>query len=177
MEFAVLGLLVISNRTIYEMNAAFKQSISLIYSASYGALQSAIKRLVSRGLADFTETVESGRNKKSYHITPKGQDAFFEWIKSPVNKSRLEVEALSRLHFLGLISDKSERLCIIDGISLAIEEALAGLKALKSDFDEVEVNAKHADIFRFQIATLEYGIASHESARDWFAQLREQIEG
>ena len=39
MENVILGLLIIQSLTLYELNRAFKQGISMFYSASYGSLQ------------------------------------------------------------------------------------------------------------------------------------------
>ncbi len=48
MENVVLGLLIIQSLTLYDLNRAFKQGISLFYSASFGSLQIAVKNCLTR---------------------------------------------------------------------------------------------------------------------------------
>ncbi len=38
-----------------------------------------------------------------------------------------------------------------------------------------EVPAEFAEVFRFQRATLDYGLRSHEHARDWFEALSTRL--
>ena len=77
MHFVVLGLLLVQPATIYSLNKQFEASISLFYSASLGALRSALLKLEQAEEVSFTETIENGRHKKIYSITEKGEAAFF----------------------------------------------------------------------------------------------------
>ena len=70
MEFIILGILLFKDMTIYEINTSFKKGLFLIYSASYGSLQNAVKKLLKKEFITFRETVENGRNKKIYSIAP-----------------------------------------------------------------------------------------------------------
>ena len=77
MEYIILGLLLFKEMTIYEMNSSFKKGLSLIYSASYGSLQNATKKLIKTEWIHFTQTIENGRNKKIYSISDQGKAAFY----------------------------------------------------------------------------------------------------
>src|SRR5512139_1502134 len=106
MEHVVLGLLMIQSLTIYGLNRAFKQGISLFYSASYGSLQTAVKNLLGKGWIVFEERVDHGRNKKVYSITEQGRRAFYEWMLEEIPANKLEVTALSKVFFLGLMTSE-----------------------------------------------------------------------
>jgi len=80
MDFIVLGILLYKPLTIYEINSFFENGLFLIYAASYGSLQNAIKKLLKNDWIEFEEVVENGRNKKIYSLKKKGTQAFFTWM-------------------------------------------------------------------------------------------------
>ena len=171
MENVVLGLLIIQSLTLYELNQAFKQGISMFYSASYGSLQIAVKNLLNKGMIVFEEKVEKGRNKKVYSITEQAGMPFISgcWMKSRSNK--LEVTALSKVYFLGLIQDVEQKkqilLEILDKIQLVQEE----LSKMNEEISRIEIPDSYRDILKYQLKTLDYGLKAHSFAREWFLAL------
>lgn len=176
MEFVILGLLMIRSQTVYELNQSFKTGVSLFYSASYGSLQTALKKLLEKGWVSFSEEVENGRHKKVYAVQPAGKEAFAAWMKSETPDSKLEVTALSKMYFLGLVTDAGERRDILREITDKTEQALAGLEALNRELGQMEVPEAYRGLFRYQLKTLEYGIGAHRFARDWFAKELKELE-
>lgn len=176
MEYVVLGLLMIQSMTLYELNQAFKHGISLFYSASYGSLQAAVKSLLGKGLIVFEEKVESGRNKKIYSITEAGKRAFSAWMREEVPASKLEVAALSRVFFLGLVPDAEERKQIVAGIVRKIEAAQAELEQMDAEIRRAEIPERYQGILKFQLKTLDYGIQAHAFGRQWFQGLLDELE-
>ncbi|MEK3883358.1 PadR family transcriptional regulator [Paenibacillus sp. PL2-23] len=176
MEFVILGLLQIRSQTVYELNQSFKRGISLFYSASYGSLQAALKKLLEKGWVEFAEEVENGRHKKVYAVLPAGREAFLNWMCSETPASKLEVTALSKLFFLGLIESTVEKRAILQEVKDKLDEALAELEALNQELQGVTVPKEHSVLFRYQLKTLDYGIGAHRFARDWFAREWSQLE-
>ncbi len=86
----------------------------------------------------------------------------------------LETAALSRLFLLGLVEDPAERRAVIDGIIAEIERELAGLEefAVALDAQAATIPDVYRDVFRFQRATLDYGVVAHRASLDWFATTR-----
>lgn len=175
MEYVVLGLLLIHNLTLYEINQAFKQGISMFYSASYGSLQIAIKNLLAKELVVFEEKVDRGRNKKVYTITQRGKEAFFTWMlaETPVNK--LEVTALSKVYFLGLIQDTEQRKAILRDIILKIELVEAYMHNIEDEIERAEIPADYRPILKFHWKTLDYGQMAHAAAKQWFINLLNEL--
>lgn len=171
MEYAVLGLLLIKAMTIYELNSAFRKSMSLFYSASYGSLQSAVKKLEKKGYVAYVESVENGRNKKTFSITEVGARAFFDWMQDDIPKSKLEVTALSKLHFLGLVADLDARKKIVARIMTALEEMITELEGYEKEIKGYQIPESYQTIFFYQAKTLEYGIMAHKAALEWFKKL------
>ncbi|GGN91726.1 PadR family transcriptional regulator [Saccharibacillus kuerlensis] len=176
MEYVVLGLLMLRNQTLYEINKAFEQGIALFYSASYGSLQSALKKLVGQGFVEFEEMVDKGRNKKVYMITEEGKKAFHEWMESEVSTARLEVTALSKLFFLGLVEDVERRKTVVQDVINKVEEVEIGLKQLKDNIRESEVPESHQKVLTYQLATLDYGIQMHGFAKEWFRKFHTELD-
>ena len=176
MEYVILGLLIINKQTIYELNKSFEQSVSLFYSASFGSLQAAIKKLLKNGFITFEEGIESGRNKKIYAVTELGREAFFQWMSADITDKKLEVASLSRVFLLGLIGSKEEKIRIIKSIIEKHQIAEKHLVMLKESIGKLEIPKSKKQISHYKIKTLDYGISSYRFAIDWFQDLLRDTE-
>lgn len=172
MEFAVLGLLLLTPMTIYDLNQSFKKSLSLIYSASYGSLQAAIKKLSTQAYIEVLNTTENGRQKKTYHVTSAGKDAFYQWLYAEIPTSKLEVTALSKLHFLGLLESDIQRAQVLSAIVDQIAQATAQLEAYQEALKDLP---RQQPIVNYQLATLDYGVMSHRAALAFFKDLLDAL--
>ena len=171
MENVVLGLLIIHSLTLYELNRAFKQGISMFYSASYGSLQFAVKNLLNNRMIVFEEKVEKGRNKKVYSITEHGKDAFFRWMLDEIPANKLEVTALSKVYFLGLIQEIEQKKQILLEILSKIQKVQDELGKMNQEISRFEIPDSYRDILKYQLKTLDYGLQAHSFAREWFLAL------
>ena len=176
MEHVVLGLLMIQSLTLYDLNRAFTQGISMFYSASYGSLQVAVKNLLNKGMIVFEEKVENGRNKKVYSITEHGRDAFYQWMLDEIPVNKLEVTALSKVYFLGLIQSTQQRKQIIDEILNKIQSVHDELSSMNEGINQLEIPASYRGILKYQLKTLDYGLQTHVFAREWFFALLNDLE-
>ena len=57
----ILGLLMLSPMTLYELNKQFEAGVSLFYAASLGSIRSAVLGLLDKELVSITESVDNGR--------------------------------------------------------------------------------------------------------------------
>jgi DNA-binding PadR family transcriptional regulator len=173
----ILGLLLLHGPlSLYAAQRLFAQGISLFYSASFGSIQRALKQLVERGLATVEGASADTRGRKPYTITDAGIRAWREWMAEPLTGGDLETAALSRIFFLGLIDDVEERGRIVAAIRERIDADLGELRGVAAALDQADVPAAFSDVFAYQRATLDYGIRSHEHARDWFAALADRVQ-
>lgn len=176
MANVVLGLLLLAGpQTIYSLNKHFEGGISLFYRASLGSLRGALNGLLDRGEVTFEASVENGRSKKTYRPTDAGTAAFFAWLTGPVMGSDLETQALAKCFFLGLLDDDGARRAALDDIVHRIEADEAELRAVATQLDALELPPEHATVYRFQRATLEYGLLSHRLGAEHFARLRDTL--
>ncbi len=173
MANVILGLLLLHPQTIYDLNKQFESSVSLFYSASLGALRSALLGLLSRGHVEFDEIVERGRAKKVYRITPEGREAFAAWMRGPISGSNLETAALSKLFFLGSIPEAAERRAILADIADRAAEQLSVLEATEASASSVPYPPEFAQVAHYRLRTLAYGLGSTRFALEFFAGLRD----
>lgn len=176
MENVVLGLLMIQSLSLYGLNQAFKQGISMFYSASLGSLQVAVKKLLHKGWIGLEEQVENGRHKKVYSITGQGRQAFHAWMLDEVPVNKLEVTALAKVYFLGLVESKEHKRQIVQEILDKIELVHAQLSQMDQEISRYEVPDAYLEVLKYQLKTLDYGIRSHQFGREWFQVLLEDIE-
>jgi PadR family transcriptional regulator, regulatory protein AphA len=176
MENVVLGLLIIQSLTLYQLNQAFKQGISMFYSASYGSLQIAVKNLLNKGLVTFEEKVDKGRNKKVYSITESGKVAFYMWMLGEIPLHKLELTALSKVYFLGLVQNLEQRKLIVLEILNKIDLVQIELQRINSEIHQLEIPQSYMGILKFQLSTLDYGQKVHIFAREWFEGLLNDLE-
>ena len=165
----ILGLLLIAPATLYTLNKQFEQGISLFYSASLGSIRTALTVLLGKGHVTITESVENGRNKKTYALTDAGQAAFIEWMLAPITTANLETTALSKLYLLGLMPEDA-RAGILANITARIAADEAQLTELAAMLDTMELPEQYREIFHYQRLTLEYGLMTHRAAHDFFTR-------
>lgn len=175
MEYVILGLLMIKSMTIYEMNSSFKKGISLFYSASYGSLQRAVKKLLEGKFITYHETVTNGRNRKVYSVLDSGKERFYTWMMEDIQKNKVETIMLAKLFFMGLINDKQDRVSIIKKSIEAIEEYGKDLKQVEKDVEDIKVSNEYDDIAKYQIKTLEYGLDSYRHSVKWYEKLLNEM--
>ena len=115
MEYLILGLLILSPMTGYELRQFIRQNLALICSDSAGSVQTALAKLGREGFVTSSESA-GGRRKKTYSITESGRTAFSEWVAQPMQAERAKNMELSRLFFLGLAKPGERAAAIRDYI-------------------------------------------------------------
>ena len=76
MDHIILGLLLLSDRTIYQLRERIEKGLHMMYSSSMGSIQAAIQKLLNRGFIQYEEVIENGKYKKIYAITKSGRQHF-----------------------------------------------------------------------------------------------------
>jgi len=61
MEYVILGLLILSPSSIYQLKKSFEQGISLFYGVSLGNIQVTLKKLEHKAWIRLVSVEESGR--------------------------------------------------------------------------------------------------------------------
>lgn len=172
----ILGLLVETPQTLYDLNQSFSRSVSLFYSASYGSLKYALDKLLSKQYIYFQEVSDTLRPKKVYTITSKGAEALFDWLSQDFSDGKLEVASLSRVFLLGLIEETDERKRIVERLVSKHQAALDQLRRVQQAVTRVPVSPENRQNRHFKLKTLEYGIGSYQFAIEWYQSLLSEME-
>jgi len=176
MKYIILGLLLLKQLTIYDINKAFQNIISLFYSPSYGSIDTAMKKLLAKKLVECKEEVIQGRNRIVYTILEAGEKEFISWMLSEINPNKFEVTALSKLFFLGLIDNNDDKINIISNIVNTAKSKKGRLEILKKDVQTCEVPKSYKEIFFFELKTLDYGLNSYQFSLTWFEKLLKELK-
>lgn len=139
MEYIILSMLLCKAMTVYEIRNYIIKNLTTVCSNSLGSIQTAIKKMLSKGYIEVREYVENGLNKKKYSITDKGLSEYKNWVGTPINLSKMTNMEESKLFFLG-IAPKEKRISFLTAMNKDLEGQLKALTAIK----ESTLNAKEA---------------------------------
>ena len=181
MEYLILGLLLLSPMTGYELQQFIRKNLTLICSHSAGSVQTALSKLMREGHVTAAEATEGKRRKKVFSITETGREAFSTWVAQPMQADRIKNMELSRLFFLGL-AKPGERAAAIRDYIRQLEALRAVLQAIQARFRQAQKaplppGRDWDTIFRFQGYTIQYGIDAAEFEIGWYSRLLHELEG
>ena len=141
MEYIILSMLLFKAMTVYEIRNYIIKNLTTVCSNSLGSIQTAIKKILSKGYIEDNEYVENGLNKKKYSITDKGLVEYKKWVGTPINLSKMTNMEESKLFFLG-VAPKEKRIAFLVALNKDLEEQLKALTAIQ----EFALTAKEAVI-------------------------------
>jgi DNA-binding PadR family transcriptional regulator len=171
MQFVILGLLMIAPMSLYDLHKQFAAGPSLFYSASFGSLQRALRQLVAQGWVTVTDASSSARRRNLHAPTAEGVAAWRTWMREPLSGANAETAMLAKVFLLGLLPRGEERDVALGALRSSAAAALEELRAVATGLDAAPIPGEYAEMFRYQRATLDYGLRSHELALAWLAEL------
>ncbi|MEU1972785.1 hypothetical protein ABZ477_14095 [Microbacterium sp. NPDC019599] len=172
MHHFILGMLLLGPLSLYDLHKQFSLGPSLFYSASFGSIQRALRLLVDAGHVTVAGDPDGRRGRKLHTITDSGRETWAAWMRAPVDGSDAETVMLAKVFLLGFVPEPDERRAIVDTLLARVRGDLAVLRDAGRGLDAQEIPAEAADLFRYQRATLDYGIRAHELAEEWLIALR-----
>ena len=180
MEYLILGLLILSHMTGYELQQFIKKNLALICSHSAGSVQTALAKLKKEGKVTACEVIQGKRRKKRFSITETGRSVFSAWVAQPMQADRVKNMELSRLFFAGLARPE-ERLAAIRDYIRQMKETRGVLCAIQQQFrqmdpQELPSGTDWSQILRFQGYTIQYGIAAADFEIGWYSRLLHELE-
>ncbi len=175
MEFVILGLLALHAMTVYEINKALERGVSLFYSASFGSINTAIGKMLEKGWVSGDEKVENGRNKRVFHLTPAGMDAFQGWLNSEIEAEKVKDPALTRLYFMGF-SNHQERIRVLEAHVEKLRQTLKALELIHQQTTSLQIAPQAQTKAKFQLLTLQYGRDFYAFNIRWYETLLESLK-
>ena len=182
MDYIILGLLMLTSRTIYQLRNRIDKGLNYMYSSSTGSIQAAIKKLLKSGYIDFREIQENGKDKKEYFITEAGRQEFSNWINSSIESAGMKCPELSKIYFMGF-SEQENRPEIIRDYIIALKTKY---EALKMICDEAELfvcsddcknmDKQKKDLIFYQLAAARYGRDLMAFTVKWYEDFLNEIK-
>lgn len=175
MEFVILGLLALHPMTVYEINKALERGVSLFYSASFGSINAAVDKMLAKGWISGQEAVDNGRNKRIFHLTPAGRQAFHDWLASEIEAEKVKDPALTRLYFMGF-SNPQERIRVLEAHIQNLRQTLSQLDFIHQQSAHLQIPPELQTAAKFQLLTLQYGRDFYAFNIRWYENLLESLK-
>lgn len=163
LEQIILGFLYWGDKSGYDIKQCMGGSTAYFYDASYGSIYPILNKLAAKGLAVVKESVAKGKFKKVYGITPKGTEAFFEWLLEPPQAS--ESEMLARLYFYSCLPREK--------VVPLIDHYISENRRIMQELDDIDASWDASD--RLERAALQYGRDFYDFHILWFQKLRDDL--
>lgn len=102
-EYVILGLIRLQPTHGYDLIQTFQQEkgVGLIWQIKPGRLYALLDKLEDSGwLKSETKEGEDFLARKEYRLTPEGEDAFKDWLLTPISSAhRMRQDFLAQLYF------------------------------------------------------------------------------
>ena len=154
-QSVLLGFLLKSSMTGYDLRKAFSMSFSFFSGLSYGSIYPSLKKMQSRGLISQRVEIRDGApNRKVYTITEEGKRAFLEALRAPFVPEQPKNGLLMRLFFFRHLSPEERKAIVLTQLE-SVARVRQELEAFRPQIET------HAD--RFQHLCFRIGIRYFEN--------------
>jgi PadR family transcriptional regulator AphA len=101
-EYVILGILMKQDRHGYEIHHLLSSGLGHAWYAGMSQVYALLKRLEANDkVVSAVEQQDNRPAKHVYSITPKGREAFLQWVHKPLERMRdLRLEFLAKLFFI-----------------------------------------------------------------------------
>ena len=151
-EYVILGILMKQDRHGYEIHHLLSSGLGRAWYAGISQVYALLKRLEAAG--KVVSSVEHQDNRPArhiYEITPKGREAFLQWVYTPLERLRdLRLEFLAKLFFISALNlSGSDEL-----IKKQMEIFRKQLRGIKQQDKNTHEEFEHL-VLRFRIGQIE----------------------
>lgn len=151
----------------YALRACIALGLGPLWQVASSQLYQVLHRLEKRGcVCRSSQAPSAGPSKRVYHVTGKGEEAFWEWAQEPVGTMRnIRVEFAAKLYFL--------RRQKLGAVSPFIDRQLSELRRVKGRLSsEARTSSDDADL---NAAWLTLQLATVDNFSRWLKAHREQL--
>jgi len=157
LEQVIEGMLMAGPSSGYDI----KQNLETgkMYSASFGSIYPALKRMEAEGLIDSEEVIQGGKYKKLYKINENGREKFLDWLEKPSNIIKSDSEHLAKLMFYQYLPKEK--------VNKSIFEFIKSVTAIIRRMEVLEkVLGKNLDIY--QRSALSFQTQQYRFVKEWY---------
>ncbi|MBZ0278195.1 MAG: PadR family transcriptional regulator [Anaerolineae bacterium] len=163
-RYLILGLLMESPMSGYDIKKRVNYALRAVTNASYGTLYPTLHKLLEEGAVEMREVAQVGRpSKKVYRITEQGQTELEDWLKQPPSADQVRREFLLKLYLAESLPPEKLRLLV----GTRREEIISTLKTLRLEQTGAETLQ--------QKWVIEYALQLGEAELDWIERIQSQL--
>ena len=167
LDYIILGMVVSTDLTGYDIKKYIESGIGVFYRASYGSLYPALKKLTEKGCLVMYEKPQGGRQKKFYQLTDEGKKVFMNWLVSSMSVFDGANTHLAKVYFFDTLpSDIRDRQLLEHEMNNI--NYLWKLQTLEKKLNQME----NKDCFYHKLSTLYYGIYITQATIRWCQHIR-----
>jgi DNA-binding PadR family transcriptional regulator len=170
LEFIILGMLMESTMSGYDLKKTIDSSIGNIYTASYGSLYPALKRLTEKGSISLLET-DNSKNKKLYTLLPAGKELFLAWLSGPLETTRRE--QLIRIFFFDYLDEETRQMRFNEYL-FKLEREIRTLEAVKEIVTGELAELPQPENYYYRVSVLSYGLSHFKTEKQWIKDIQER---
>ncbi|WP_249901732.1 PadR family transcriptional regulator [Paenibacillus sp. PK3_47] len=170
LENIILGLLMEGTMSGYDLKKNIDSSVGTFYTASYGSLYPALKRLSDKELVSLTET-DNSKNKKLYTLLPSGQKHFLDWLAGPSQGGRNE--QLIRIFFYDYLDEETRQLRLGEYL-FKTEQEIRTLETVQGIVAEELKHLPNPGDYHYRLSVLSYGLKHFEMEKQWLKDIKER---
>ena len=175
-KYAILSLLIESDRTGYELMKNFESSVAFYWTASHQQIYKTLTQMHVDGWVSLIVSEQSSKpDKKIYSLTTLGEQELIEWAIIPPKKSPEKNQLLIKLMLARLVGVEP----ILEQLNAEIQniyEKIANYSKIeKQYFSSKPTSAMHVKNMTSYL-TLRYGILSAHADLDWLHEAIDMLE-
>ncbi|MCE5170870.1 PadR family transcriptional regulator [Paenibacillus profundus] len=170
LEHIILGLLLENEMNGYELKKTIDHTVGIFYSASYGSLYPALKRLADKQLVNVT-AIEDSKNKKIYSILPAGKEAFLKWLSQPLQLTKNE--HLLKIFFYDYL-DEDTRQTRLAEYQFKVANERERLKNVERIVAKELTQLSNPQQYYYRLSVLQYGLHYFEMENSWVEDIMER---
>jgi DNA-binding PadR family transcriptional regulator len=176
LEYAILGFLNYQPFTGYDLKKLFDTSVRHFWTADQSQIYRTLARLTEQGLAEVERVEQQDRpDRKIYHITPAGRDAFVRWLGGPFPNEASRSGPLVQVFFAAQLSDEE----VLAKFKIAREifrTVLDRYEQVPDQVKEYEIQIPSPREHYFWMLTLDLGVRTMRAQLEWAEQVIADLE-
>lgn len=171
LEYILLGFLMDSNKSGYDLKQWMINSTSYFFNASYGSIYPALKRLEKKSFITSREIKNNNKYKILYSITELGKSYFLSWLEKPIAFLKTKQDHLVPIFFYEHLP---KQIAIIN-LNHFIEEVRPFFEQLCKQKTDTEKDCP-MNQYICKFSTMNYGIQYYQFVIDWCTNLVSELE-
>ena len=165
LKYAILGLLMKTDMTGYELTKEFNSALFEFWNASHSQIYPKLKALTKEGLIEYhIEITGTVLEKKVYTITDAGKEAFKKWEETLYPMPSLPKDEFRLQLFFSHLASPEFRIQLLQD---QLSQHLDRLDYLKEDMEKFTTLPPVDDELFTDYLVLSGGIAREEAMCDW----------